>query len=167
MEQKDNFKSSFSPFSSLFRPPSLLLFGRIFLGLIFAYAGFSKLMEPVENFRGAVAQYEVIPYALTPVIAAVLPWFEFVFGSFMILGFATRLAVFVLGALSLGFLLVLGSSHVLLGASPLSCGCFGANSPIHLTVRQVFLLDLVDLFLAFKLYSQKSHSFSLDALLKK
>jgi len=144
-----------------------MILARLFLGLVFAAAGFSKLMEPVENFRGIISQYEVIPYALTPWIAALLPWIELIFGVFTIAGYLTRLSVLVLGLLSLGFLLVLGSSHVLLGSIPMGCGCFGATSPIHLSVRQVFVLDLFDVFLAFKLFSEKPHVFSLDCLLKK
>ena len=133
--------------------------------MIFTYAGFSKLTEPVENFRGIIAQYEVIPYALVPFLAAVLPWMEFIFGVFLILGYAARVSALVLGLLSFGFLMVLGSSHVLLGSVPVSCGCFGEGG-LHLTVRQIFILDIANTAIGFKLYSLKVHPFSLDSKLK-
>lgn len=145
--------------------PLFWLAGRIFLGGVFAYSGFSKLMEPAENFRGIIAQYEVIPYVFLPVIAAVFPWLEFLLGSFLILGYAPRWSALALSFFSLIFLIVLGSSKLLLGAMPVSCGCFGEGG-IHLTVRQVFLLDLFDLVLGFGLFRAKDHVFSFDYLLK-
>ncbi len=143
------------------------LAARLFLGLVFAYAGFSKLMEPLENFRGALAQYEVIPYRLLTPMATVLPWLELTFGIFTMLGFATRLSSLALALFSLSFLIVLGSSHVLLGSFPISCGCFGEGG-IHLSVRQVFVLDLVNFFLGLKLFRHpKKPLWSLDRLLGK
>ena len=138
-------------------------FARIFTGFVFAYAGFSKLMEPVENFRGILAQYEVIPYILTPFIAVTLPWIEFIFGALFILGYATRLSALMLAGLSFCFLIVLGSSQILLGSTPISCGCFGEG--VHLTVRQVFVLDIADFVIALKLLSLPTHPFSLDHFL--
>lgn len=147
------------------RPTDFFWFGaRIFLGLVFAYAGFSKLMEPVANFRGILAQYEVIPYSLVPMIALILPWFEFILGVFLILGYVPRLSAFLLTLFSFIFLMVLGSSKLLLGAIPISCGCFGEGG-IHLSVRQVFLLDLADLVLGFQLFLRKNHPWSLEGLI--
>ncbi|MBI3317513.1 MAG: DoxX family membrane protein [Candidatus Omnitrophica bacterium] len=146
-------------------PPVLLFILRLWIGLVFVYAGFSKLMEPVENFRGIIAQYEVIPYALVPFLSVVLPWIEFIFGTFMILGYATRLSALVLTALSFGFLMVLGSSQVLLGSVPVSCGCFGEGG-IHLSVRQIFVLDILNTAIGIKLFSIKNHPFSLDSRFK-
>ena len=138
------------------------LIARIFVGLVFAYAGFTKLTEPIENFRGAIAQYEIIPYDWITVIAFVMPWVEFLAGIFMMIGYAPRLSSFVLAANSLSFLIILGSSDALLDSAKTDCGCFGQNSFIHLTVRQVFLLDLTNFFLAIKLFSIKTHPLSLD-----
>ena len=60
----------------------ILFLGRVCLGLVFAYSGFTKLMEPVENFQGGMAAYEIIPYVVIPFLARVIPWIEFVFGVF-------------------------------------------------------------------------------------
>ena len=147
-------------------PPVVWFLARIFLGAVFAYAGLFKLIEPAENFRGVIAQYQVIPYFLIPVVASVFPWFEFIFGVFLIVGFAPRVSALILGLMSLSLLLVLGASNVLLGAKAVSCGCFGEHG-LHLTVRQVFALDLVNMAIGFKLYSQREHFWSLDTLLKK
>ena len=142
------------------------LIGRFFLGAVFFYAGLAKLTEPSENFRGILAQYEVIPYAAVPFIAAVLPWIEFLAGAFLMLGYLPRWSALTLALLSLGFLIVLGSSELLLGSTPASCGCFG-DGPIHLTVRQVFILDIADLAIGLKLCALHDHPFSVDRLLSK
>ena len=147
-------------------PPWIWFIARIFLGLVFAYSGFSKLMEPVENFRGIIAQYQVIPYFFVPAIAYIFPWLELIFGVFLLLGFAPRLSAFNLAFFSLCFLIIIGSSNILLGVTPMSCGCFGQGG-IHLSVRQVFFLDVIDFAIGLKLFSMKDHLWSLDNLLKK
>ncbi len=138
------------------------LAGRIFMGTVFAYAGYTKLMAPYENFRGAIAHYEVIPYALAGPIARVMPWFELLFGVFLILGYLPRISALALSLFSLTFLLVMGASNVLFEAGGKDCGCFGEGGFIHLTVHQVFCLDILNFFLGLKLYSLKKHPLSLD-----
>ena len=142
------------------------LYARIFVGLILAYAGFTKLVEPIENFRGVVASYPVIPYVLSPLIAAVLPWIELFAGVFLIIGYAPRLSAMAAAALFFGFLIVLGSSDALLESGK-DCGCFGQGALIHLTTQQVFVLDLINFLLALKLCSLKDSPLSLDHWLKK
>ena len=146
--------------------PAFWVAARIFLGFVFAYAGFSKLTEPVENFRGVIAEYRVIPYVFIPAVSLVMPWIEFVSGIFAVIGYAPRASSLILAVLCGGFLLVLGSSQLLLDSAPVTCGCFGQGG-LHLTVRQVFLLDAVNLAFGLKLYSLRDHPFSLDRLLKK
>lgn len=124
-------------------------------------------MEPIENFRGNLAEYEVIPYALLPLVALTVPWAEFLSGVFMILGLALPLTALVQGFMCFSFLVVLGSSHVLLDSINKECGCFGLNSPIRLTVWQVFIMDFINLAIAVKLFGEKKTILSLDGFLAK
>ncbi len=140
---------------------------RIFYGMIFAYAGFSKLIEPYENFRGMINQYEIIPYAWSTPLAIVLPWFELIFGVFMVLGYLPKLTAAVLAGLSTMFLLAMGASHALLDSAGKDCGCFGQNAIIHLKIWQVFIMDFVFLLLSIRFYLAKDHPFSLHSLFKK
>lgn len=140
---------------------------RILAGIIFAYAGFSKLIEPYENFRGMINEHKIVPYVLSTPIAIVLPWFELVFGFFTIAGYLPKLSALVLAGLCAMFLIALGGSNALLHSATKDCGCFGQNALIHLKVWQVFVMDCLLLLLNIKLYFQKSHPFSLDSLLKK
>lgn len=145
----------------------LWLILRILAGIIFAYAGFSKLIEPYENFRGIINELEIVPFAWSSPMAMILPWFEFVFGVFMILGYLPRVTALVLAGLSTAFLIGLGASHALLDSPTKDCGCFGQNALIHLKVWQVFIMDFILLLLNIKLYLQKDTPFSLHLLLKR
>lgn len=139
-------------------------YARIFVGLIFAYAGLTKLMEPYENFRGIIANYAIIPYAFSGIIAQVLPWIEFMTGAFLILGYMPRWSSLIAAGLFFSFLIILGSTDALMVPGK-DCGCFGERALIHLTTRQVFTLDCINFILCLKLYSLKRHPFSLDGLL--
>ena len=138
---------------------------RVFVGFVYAYAGFTKLIEPIENFRGSIMEYEFFPLALVPVIAHVIPWFEFIMGVFLLLGYAPKLSANAIALLSVGFVLLLASSDVLLKEGSKFCGCFGQNALIKLTVRQVFVMDCMIFFASLKMASLKKHIWSLDAVL--
>lgn len=140
---------------------------RLFLGFFFAYAGFSKLMEPLENFRGIVAQYEIIPSFLVPWIAHILPWMEFLFGVFLIVGWLTRPSALTLSLLSLGFIIILVGSKWFYGLDPADCGCFGENSLFHFSGRQILLLDTFNFLIGLRLFFLRDHFCSLGQWLKK
>ncbi|MDP3920330.1 MAG: MauE/DoxX family redox-associated membrane protein [Candidatus Omnitrophota bacterium] len=144
--------------------PFLWFLARVFVGLVYAYAGFSKLMEPVENFRGAITQFEVLPMPIIPMVAHVLPWVELIVGIFLILGYAPRLSAAGLAVLSGMFLVVLGTSKFVVGSFGLTCGCFGERG-IQLSFTQIFLLDIFDFCLAWGIYRRKDHLWSLGGLL--
>ena len=144
----------------------ILFLCRMFLGLVFAYSGFTKLMDPVENFQGVMASYEIIPYAVIPLLAHVVPWIEFLFGVFMILGYLPRLSALVLGAMSWSFVVLIVATRVVTGSVPPDCGCFGEGSLIHLQPYQVLVMDIGNAFFAICLALRKDHPFSLAAFLK-
>ncbi len=139
---------------------------RVFIGFVFAYAGFSKLIEPVENFRGTIVEFDVFPYAWVNVIAHVIPWMELIFGTFLLLGYLPRWSAAGVCLLSLGLMIVLASSDVLIHSGSKVCGCFGQNSLIRLTVRQMFVFDIFSFLIALKLASKKSFPWSLHSVLK-
>ena len=144
----------------------LLFLGRMFLGLVFAYSGFTKLMEPVENFQGAMTAYEIIPYAVIPFLARVIPWIEFFFGSFLILGYLPRVSALVLAGMSWSFVLLILTTRIVTGALPADCGCFGEGSLIHLKPMQVFAMDIANTIIGLRLVLVKVHPFGLSVLLK-
>ena len=143
----------------------ILFLGRMFLGLVFAYSGFTKLMEPIENFQGGMAAYEIIPYVVIPFLARVIPWIEFLFGSFLILGYLPRVSALVLAVMSWSFVLLILTTRIVTGALPADCGCFGEGSLIHLKPMQVLAMDVCNTFIGVRLALLKTHPFGLSILL--
>lgn len=142
---------------------TILFLGRMLIGLIFFYSGYTKLMEPAENFQGAIAAYEIIPYALVPLIARVVPWIELIFGIFVLTGYLTRISSLVLAGMSVSFVVLILATQIMTGTVPADCGCFGEGSFFHLSPWQVFALDVLNSFIGFKLFLTKTHPFSLDS----
>ena len=140
----------------------VLFLGRLILGLIFAYSGFTKLMEPVENFRGAMAAYDLIPYVVIPLLAHVIPWVEFLFGVFLIVGYLPRLSALVLAFMSSSFVVLILGTWLIKGSLPADCGCFGEGSLIHLKPYQVLVMDLCNVFIGIRLALFQNHPFSID-----
>lgn len=138
---------------------------RVLIGAVLAYAGFTKLMDPIENFRGVIAEYHVIPYAFVPLAAAVIPWAEFLTGVLMILGYAPRLTAVAAAALFFGFLVIMASSPSFFTSGSQDCGCFGEGSLIHLSMHQMFFIDSLSFVLSICLALRKHHALSLDVWL--
>lgn len=138
---------------------------RIVLGGVFAASGMIKLLEPAANFRATLYQYEIIPTALVPALAAVLPWMEWILGVFILAGYALRSSAFVLGSFSFSLAAVIALSGKL-GLDPShTCGCFGEGGP-QLSYRQIFSLDITNGFFGFFLWKCASSRLSLDRWLK-
>ena len=143
--------------------PYLLLAGRFFVGVVFLYSGYSKLTQPSEYFELAISFYQVVPESLLHPIALVLPWFEYLMGAFLIVGYAVPLAGGILSVLTALFQLLLGQA--LVRRLPIDeCGCFGGGF-IHLSLYQSFMLDTALLLILIQIATSDKHLFSLDAKL--
>lgn len=136
---------------------------RFMVGFIFAYAGFAKLLEPIENFETALRDYEVFPTETIGIIARTVPWMESFAGSFLLLGYLPRQSAIVTAALAFGFVTLLGFSMVT-GHGAEHCGCFG-ESGIQFTTTQMFFLDLCSFVSAVQLARQKVFPISLHSRL--
>jgi uncharacterized membrane protein YphA (DoxX/SURF4 family) len=144
---------------------TILFLGRLFLGLVFAFTGFTKLVEPVENFQGGIAAYEIIPYVFIPLIAHIVPWLEFFFGVFLIIGYLPRISALMLAGMSWSFVLLILMTRIVTGVLPADCGCVGEGSPIHMTPLQVLLMDIFNTVIGLKLALTPKHPFGLTAFL--
>ena len=97
-------------------------FLRLGLACIFMYAGFIKLLDP-RAFAHAIAQYDLIPEGLLPLVAVGLPALELLAGvglSLEVRGSLTLMAI-----LLLIFLAVLG--YAVWHNLDIDCGCFTAD----------------------------------------
>lgn len=119
--------------------PALLSAARLGLGGLFAYSGYLKLLQPVENFTASVRAFQVLPMEATAPAAAVLPWIELILGVFLAAGLWTRASLSGLWALNTAFVLALASA--ILRKLPMEeCGCFGEQ--FSLPLPQMLALDL-------------------------
>lgn len=98
---------------------------RLVLALVFIYAGAVK-MQAVVAFAGQVAAYQILPYAMNYLVAATLPYIEFLAGILLLLNARVRPALAVIGGMTLVFMIALVS--VLLRGLEIDCGCFAPGS---------------------------------------
>jgi uncharacterized membrane protein YphA (DoxX/SURF4 family) len=94
-------------------------FLRLGLACIFIYAGFIKLLDP-RAFAHAIAQYDLIPEMLLPLVAVGLPALELLAGAGLI--FEVRGSLTIIAILLLTFLVILG--YAIWQNLDIDCGCF-------------------------------------------
>ena len=94
-------------------------FLRLGLACIFIYAGFIKLLDP-RAFAHAIAQYDLIPEGLLPLVAVGLPALELLAGAGLI--FEVRGSLTIMAILLLIFLVILG--YAIWQNLDIDCGCF-------------------------------------------
>ena len=142
----------------------MITIGRVFVGSLFVYSGWNKLIHPAEEFQYAIDQYQLFPSLIAKIISHTIPWVEFIFGAFLILGFLRKMSARILCLLSFGFIALLGSAMIR-KINLENCGCFGVG--IHLTPLQAFSLDSC-LFLALLYLSfLKQQVFEIDGWIQK
>ena len=117
-------------------PGTLLVIGRVALGVIFLIAAYAKLHFAGEwHFRDyqfffamAIDSYKMLPISAVQLMAQVLPWFELALGILLIAGIGLR----AIGTITSGLLLVFIGAMTrakILGLE-INCGCFGNNEKL-------------------------------------
>lgn len=94
---------------------------RLVVGGVFVYASLGKLADPA-GFAMAVSHYRLVPLPILHVFASLLPVVEMVAGASLVLGFRTRGAALVAGAMTLVFSAAIAAA--LARNLDISCGCF-------------------------------------------
>ena len=137
----------------------LVLVMRLFVGIVFMYSGWEKLTSPLQNFMAVIEGYQFLKPSLIQWVALVFPWLELIFGTFLTLGFLSRLSASVLAIFLTTFIVLLSRS--LLFHLPISeCGCFGSG--FSLAPWQALVLDSGLLVLVLILLRNRSMILSLD-----
>ena len=114
-------------------------FLRLGLACIFIYAGFIKLLDP-RAFAHAIAQYDLIPEGLLPLVAVGLPALELLAGLGLI--FEVRGSLTIIAILLLIFLVILG--YAVWHNLDIDCGCFTADElDAQHSVKTAFWRDLI------------------------
>jgi uncharacterized membrane protein YphA (DoxX/SURF4 family) len=114
-------------------------FLRLVLAGIFIYAGVVKLLGP-KAFAHALAQYDLVPEGLLPLVAIGLPALEVLAGLGLIL--EVRGSLTIIGVLLLIFLVILG--YAVWQNLDIDCGCFTADElDAQHNVQTAFWRDLI------------------------
>jgi hypothetical protein len=114
-------------------------FLRLALAGIFIYAGVIKLLGP-KAFAHAIAQYDLVPEGLLPLVAVGLPALEVLAGLRLIL--EVRGSLTIIFVLLLVFLAILG--YAVSQNLDIDCGCFTADElDAQHNVRVALWRDLI------------------------
>ena len=139
---------------------------RIFLGAVFVVSGFTKLIKPASSFFSVVESYQILKGRPAQAAANVMPWLEYVFGVFLILGLWVRQTTLLLWAMNLLFIAVLSSA--LIRKLPLeSCGCFGESLAMKPGQMLGFDIALSFFFLFLVIFARRASTASLDKFFDK
>jgi len=103
----------------------LLLLFRIFLGLLFIYAGIEKISDPAA-FSNAIYNYKLLPFSLVNFFAITLPWIELSAGLLLLFGVYVKENSSIIAALLIIFFIAIAIS--LARGLNIECGCFGTSS---------------------------------------
>ena len=144
---------------------TLLIIIRILLGAVFVVSGFQKLAVPAENFQAVIDKFEVVQGPAGAFLSHAIPWWEFIFGIFLILGLWTTQALLALWSLNVLLIGVVFSA--LFRKLPIEeCGCFG--EALSLPLPAIFAVDigLCVLFAVFFFFSRGSRLPGLDSFFK-
>ncbi len=99
---------------------TVILF-RWILGGLFIYASLHKIIE-TETVARDIQNYKLVPYAVTNLMATILPWIEFLAGLFLITGTMLRGSAAILTALLFMFIIAIAIS--LARGLNIHCGCY-------------------------------------------
>ncbi|NCO59458.1 MAG: DoxX family protein [Deltaproteobacteria bacterium CG_4_8_14_3_um_filter_51_11] len=98
---------------------------RIFLGAVFLYACYDKILHP-QAFAEAVYNYRILPDGLVNITAITLPWLELLIGICLVAG------ILLPGASTLSTILLLTFMSTLIfnlmRGLDVSCGCFSTDA---------------------------------------
>jgi putative oxidoreductase len=130
---------------------AVIWIGRLVLGGIFVYAGYSKIFLPnlilsplfalkfslstnLSNFANQVESYKLLSPGGVNFVSHTLPFTEIVLGLLLLLGWRLRIWATVVTFIMLGFLTVVTRAYLL--HMNINCGCFATPEP--LTIKTVF-----------------------------
>ena len=157
---------------------AVILIARLVLGVIFVYAGLSKMFFPntplwpmfvlkfsistnLATFAQQVESYKLLSTAGVDFVAHTLPFAEIALGLLLLVGWGLRLWASLVTLIMLGFLTVVARAYLL--HMNINCGCFAIPEPLTgMTVIRDSLfvaLALIMTVLAF-LEARKPHPWS-------
>src|SRR5437762_4002218 len=119
----------------------------LIIAAVFIYAGALKVLDPVQ-FAHDIDHYKILPWAMGVGLAFYLPWLEIFCGLALIYRLFYMVALSILTALVVVFLVATIAAKV--RGLDITCGCFGHASqnwsfPAHLALDLGILIALAAL----------------------
>jgi len=125
---------------AILKHPLTLRSFRWILGGMFIYASLHKIVE-TELFARDIQNYKLVPYALTNLMAMILPWLELICGLFLISGtFLRSSTVIIVGLLSVFIIAIVLS---LLRGINLHCGCYELAGDLQIQNAAKIKLEMI------------------------
>ena len=126
---------------------AVIWIGRLLLGGVFIYAGYSKIFLPntnvwpffilkfsislnLSNFATQVEAFKMLPPWGVQFVANTLPFTEMILGLLLLIGWRLRIWAPLLTVIMLGFFGVVLRAYLL--HMNINCGCFATPEPIGL-----------------------------------
>jgi len=127
---------------------AVIWIGRLLLGGIFIYAGYSKIFLPnnhnlwpyfflkfavtlnLSNFATQVEAFKMLPAWAVQFVAHTLPFAEILLGLLVLIGWRLRIWSSLLTVLMLGFTFAVLRAYLL--HMDINCGCFATPQPVNL-----------------------------------
>ena len=159
----------------------IIWLGRLVLGGIFIYAGYSKIFAPnlmlqslftlkfsisanFSNFGNQVRSYKMLSEGGVYFVSHFLPPAEILLGLLLLLGWRLRIWASMVTAILVGFISVVTRAYIL--GLQIDCGCFGKPEPLTgwTVVRDSAFLALAILMTVFAFQeARKPHPWSSSA----
>ena len=98
---------------------------RVIIGGLFIYASLDKLFNPGE-FATIIKNYQILPLELVNIFGIVLPYVEFLAGTFLVFGIFKKGSSFIISLLLVVFLIGLIKAQIT--GLDINCGCFSIDS---------------------------------------
>ncbi len=151
----------------------IIWIGRLLLGCIFIYAGYSKIFLPnshlwpwfflkfsvsmnLSNFATQVEAFKMLPAWGVQFVAHTLPFTEIILGLLLIIGWQLRIWASMLTLIMFGFFVVVLRAYLL--HMDINCGCFSTPQPVNLqkVLEDAALVGLAILMTYFSFAEAKS-----------
>jgi putative oxidoreductase len=125
---------------SWFASSYLSLLFRLFLGVLFLYAGFIKIADPL-GFAQALYNYHILPGWMINPLAIFLPWVEVMAGASLLAGIMIPGGALVVSGMLAIFAVAIGIS--LIRGLDIACGCFSTSSSAEPITWLYLVRDLI------------------------
>ena len=137
---------------------------RIYLGWVFLYACYYKVLDPAE-FALSIASYQLLPLFLVNIFALVLAWVELFAGLGLILGFRPRENSLIINGMLVIF--IIGISSALYRNLSMGCGCFASAAAGEEMTAGTLYRDFIWLFIGIYLFFAEDGFWGIEGIFRR